>query len=243
MNLFKVLVPAILAGVLLSGCASVSSAEGPQAINDPLEPVNRVMFDTTLALDKAVLRPTALAYRTVFPAFMRDSLRNFLNNLGSPVILANDVLQGEGTRAGDTLIRAGVNTTLGLGGLVDVAKRWGYMRHSEDFGQTLAVYGVGEGPYLFVPLLGPGNPRDVLGWIVDLAFDPLTYAQWREKFFWQFGRAGVDLIDLRARNIETLDEIEKTSLDYYASVRSLYRQSRNNEIRNGATEVQDLPDF
>ena len=243
MSLFKAFFAAALAGVLLSGCATMPAIDGPQAINDPLEGVNRVSFDATLALDRAILRPTALAYRTVFPAFMRDSLRNFLNNLGSPVILANDVLQGEITRAGDTLIRVGVNSTLGLGGLVDVAKRWGYMRHSEDFGQTLAVYGVGEGPYLFVPLLGPGNPRDVLGWIVDLAFDPLTYAQWREKFLWQFGRAGVDLIDLRARNIETLDEIEKTSLDYYASVRSLYRQSRNNEIRNGATEVQDLPDF
>jgi phospholipid-binding lipoprotein MlaA len=243
MNLFKALILAAMAGVMLSGCASMSATEGPQAINDPFEGFNRVSFDTTLALDRAILRPTALAYRQVFPAFLRDSVRNFLNNLDSPIILANDVLQGEVNRAGDTLIRVGVNSTLGLGGLVDVAKRWGYMRHSEDFGQTLAVYGVGEGPYLFVPLLGPGNPRDVVGWGVDLAFDPLTYAQWREKTLWQFGRTGVDFVDLRARNIETLDEIEKTSLDFYASVRSLYRQSRNNEIRNGATEVQDLPDF
>ncbi len=243
MRFFQVTILAAMAGVLLSGCASMSAAEGPQAINDPLEPFNRVSFNATLAVDKAVLRPTALVYRRVFPAFLRDSLRNFLNNLDSPVTLANDVLQGEVNRAGDTLIRMGVNSTLGLGGLVDVAKRWGYMRHSEDFGQTLAVYGVGEGPYLFVPLVGPGNPRDVVGWGVDLAFDPLTYAQWREKLLWQFGRTGVDFVDLRARNIETLDEIEKTSLDFYASVRSLYRQSRNNEIRNGATEVQDLPDF
>jgi phospholipid-binding lipoprotein MlaA len=243
MSLFKALISAALAGVVLCGCASMPAIEGPQAINDPLEGFNRVSFDTTLALDRAILRPTALAYRQVFPAFLRDSIRNFLNNLDSPITLANDVLQGEVTRAGDTLIRAGVNSTLGLGGLVDVAKRWGYMRHSEDFGQTLAVYGVGEGPYLFVPLLGPGNPRDVVGWGVDLAFDPLTYAQWREKFLWQAGRTTVDFVDLRARNIETLDEIEKTSLDFYASVRSLYRQSRNNEIRNGATEVQDLPDF
>jgi phospholipid-binding lipoprotein MlaA len=243
MRFFTVIFLAATAGALLSGCASMPTTEGPQAINDPFEGFNRASFDVTLALDKAIMRPTAQAYRTVFPAFLRDSIRNFLNNLDSPITLANDVLQGEVTRAGDTLIRAGVNSTLGLGGLVDVAKRWGYMRHSEDFGQTLAVYGVGEGPYLFVPLLGPGNPRDVVGWGVDLAFDPLTYAQWREKFLWQAGRTTVDFVDLRARNIETLDEIEKTSLDFYASVRSLYRQSRNNEIRNGATEVQDLPDF
>jgi phospholipid-binding lipoprotein MlaA len=146
-------------------------------------------------------------------------------------------------RAGVTLLRAGVNTTIGLAGLVDVASRWGYMRHYEDFGQTLAIYGVGEGPYLFVPLVGPGNPRDIVGWGADLAFDPFTYAQWREKFWYQAGRAGVDFVDLRARNIETLDDVERTSLDFYASVRSLYRQTRNNEIRNGATEVQDLPDF
>src|SRR5258706_7858300 len=112
---------------------------------------------------------------------MRDSVRNFLNNLDSPITLANDVLQGEISRAGDTLIRVGVNSTLGLGGLVDVAKRGGYIRHSQDFGQTLAVYGVGEGPYLFVPLLGPGNPRDLVGCVADLAFDPLTHTPWREK--------------------------------------------------------------
>ena len=243
MRFFTAIFLAATAGALLSGCATMPATEGPQAINDPFEGFNRVSFDATLALDRAILRPTAQAYRTVFPAFLRDSIRNFLNNLDSPIILANDVLQGEVNRAGDTLIRVGVNSTLGLGGLVDVAKRWGYMRHSEDFGQTLAVYGVGEGPYLFVPLVGPGNPRDVVGWIADLAFDPLTYAQWREKFLWQAGRTAVDFVDLRARNIETLDEIERTSLDFYASVRSLYRQSRNNEIRNGATEVQDLPDF
>lgn len=243
MKFFKVLIAATAVAIFLSACASTAAIDGPMAVNDPFEPVNRVMFDATLAVDKAVLRPTAIVYRDVVPAFMRDSLRNFLNNLDSPVIFANDLLQGDLDRAGDTFIRAGVNTTLGLGGLVDVAKRWGYMRHYEDFGQTLAVYGLGEGPYLFLPLIGPGNPRDVLGRGVDFAFDPLIYAQWREKQLWQIGRWGVDFLDLRARNIETLDEIEKTSLDFYASVRSLYRQSRNNEIRNGATEVQDLPDF
>src|SRR5258706_1548512 len=179
MSLFKAIILAALAGVMLSGCASMSATEGPQAINDPFEGFNRVSFDTTLALDKALMRPTAVAYRQVFPAFLRDSIRNFLNNLDSPIILANDVLQGEVNRAGDTLIRAGVNSTLGIGGLVDVAKRWGYMRHSGDFGQTLAVYGVGEGRCLFVPLLGPGNPVDVVGCAVSLAFSPLTYGQYQ----------------------------------------------------------------
>lgn len=221
----------------------MADVEGPQAVNDPFESVNRFSFDVSLAFDKGIVRPVAVVYRRIVPEPVRDSIRNFMNNLDSPLIFANDVLQGETDRAGTTLLRAGVNTTLGLGGLFDPAARMGYMRHYEDFGQTLAVYGVGEGPYIFVPLFGPANPRDILGWAVDLAFDPLTYARWDGKFYWQAGKSAVDLVDLRARNIDTLDDLEKSSLDFYASVRSLYRQSRNNEIRNGATEVEDLPDF
>jgi phospholipid-binding lipoprotein MlaA len=217
--------------------------EGPQDVNDPFESANRVSFDVSLAFDKGILRPVAVVYRRVVPEPLRDAVRNFLNNLDSPLIFANDLLQGEGERAGTTLVRAGLNTTIGIGGLFDVAVRWGYMRHYEDFGQTLAVYGVGEGPYIFVPLFGPANPRDILGWAVDIAFDPFTYARWDGKIYWTTAKVAVDFTDLRARNIDTLDDLEKTSLDFYASVRSLYRQSRNNEIRNGATEVEDLPDF
>jgi phospholipid-binding lipoprotein MlaA len=243
MSIYKGIMAALLAGIQLSGCAAVRNTEGPQDINDPFESFNRASFEVTLAADKAIMRPTAVGYRRIVPEPMRTVVRNFLNNLDSPVIFTNDVLQGSVDRAGVTLLRAGINTTLGLGGLVDVAHRWGYIRHSEDFGQTLGVYGVGEGPYLFVPFVGPGNPRDVVGWGVDFLFDPITYAQWREKQWWQVGRTAVDFVDLRARNIETLDDVERSSLDFYASLRSLYRQTRNNEIRNGATEVQDLPDF
>ena len=218
-------------------------APGGPIENDPFESTNRVLFDYTIKVDKAVLRPTAIAYRRVVPNDVRTSIRNFLNNLSSPAIFVNDVLQGEMDRAGVTALRAGVNTTLGIGGILDVAARWGYQRHSEDFGQTLAVYGIGEGPYLFVPLLGPGNPRDLLGFVIGFAFDPLSYVQWGNEIFVPFTRFGVDLVDLRERNIETLDDVELNSLDFYASIRSLYRQTRDNEIRNGATEVQDLPDF
>jgi phospholipid-binding lipoprotein MlaA len=136
-----------------------------------------------------------------------------------------------------------VNTTVGVGGIIDVADRWGLPRHREDFGQTLARLGIGEGPYLFIPLFGPANPRDLFGYGTDLFFQPLTYVQWGDESYVPYVRYGIDLLDLRARNIETLDEIEQTSLDYYASVRSLYRQSRNNEINNGAAAIEDLPDF
>jgi len=243
MKALRAIVAAVLAGVFLAGCATQRAVNGPQDLNDPFEPFNRLMFNTTLAIDKAVLRPTAIVYRAVFPQPIRDLVRNFLNNLDSPIILTNDLLQGELGRARITLVRAAVNTTVGIGGLFDVADRWGLPRHREDFGQTLARLGIGEGPYLFIPLFGPANPRDLLGYGTDLFFQPLTYVQWGDESYVPYVRYGVDLLDLRARNIETLDEIEQTSLDYYASVRSLYRQSRNNEINNGASAVEDLPDF
>ena len=243
MKALRAFLTAVLVGFFLTGCASMRAVEGPQEINDPFEPFNRLMFNTTLAVDKVLLRPTAIVYRAVFPQPIRDGVRNFLNNLDSPVIFTNDLLQGEFARAKVTFVRTVVNTTVGIGGLFDVADRWGFPRHREDFGQTLARLGIGEGPYLFIPLFGPANPRDLFGYGTDLFFQPLTYVQWGDESYIPYVRYGVDLIDLRARNIETLDEIEQTSLDYYASVRSLYRQSRNNEINNGAAAVEDLPDF
>src|SRR5262245_12960002 len=138
MKALSTIVAAILVGVLLTGCASMQAVEGPQDINDPFEPFNRAMFNTTLAIDKVLLRPTAIVYRAVFPQPVRNGVRNFLNNLDSPVILTNDLLQGEFDRARITLVRTLVNTTVGIGGLFDVADKWGYPRHREDFGQTLA---------------------------------------------------------------------------------------------------------
>jgi phospholipid-binding lipoprotein MlaA len=242
MRALSALAAILLAGFGLAGCATMP-ADGPQDLNDPLESWNRLMFNATLAVDKGVYRPVAIVYRRALPQPVRDSFRNFLNNLNTPVILANDVLQGELDRAGVTFIRAGINTTVGVGGLFDFATRWGYQRHDEDFGQTLGVYGVGEGPYIFIPLIGPANPRDIVGRITDIFFDPLTYVQWGNEDYVPYVRFGLDYLDLRERNIETLDEVEATSLDYYASVRSLYRQTRQNEINNGAAAVQDLPDF
>jgi phospholipid-binding lipoprotein MlaA len=243
MHRTKTILLGILTALSLSGCVTVPEGENRQEANDPLESWNRGVFNVSVAVDKALFRPLAIAYRSVIPSPIRDSVRNILNNLQSPVIFANDVLQGDVDRAGTTLLRAGVNSTIGFGGIFDVAQVWGFPRHSEDFGQTLAVWGVGEGPYLFVPLLGPGNPRDLFGYGVDVVMDPFTWWKFHGRYTFGETRLGVDMLDLRARNIDTLDEIEKSSLDYYASIRSLYRQTRENEIRNGATQVQDLPEF
>lgn len=211
--------------------------------NDPFESSNRFFFNVNQALDEALMRPVAVAYRDVVPEFARDGVRNFLNNLNSPVIFANDLMQGEGDRAGTTMVRFGINTTIGVGGLFDVAGDWGYPYHDEDFGQTLAVWGVNDGPYFYFFVLGPSSARDFTGFVVDRGLDPLTYVGWGDDYQWvPITRAVVNVIDLRSRNIDTLDEIERTSVDYYASIRSLYRQSRADAIRNGKPS-EELPNF
>ncbi len=212
--------------------------------NDPFESGNRIMFDVNQALDEILLRPVSVVYRAVVPDFAQDGVRNFMNNLNAPVIFANDVLQGESDRAGTTLLRFGINSTIGIGGLIDVAKELDMPYHDEDFGQTLGTWGAGEGPYLYFLVMGPSNIRDFGGFVVDRGLDPLTYVNWGndELEYVPLARTVLNVIDLRARNIETLDEIERSSVDYYASIRSLYRQSRADAIRNGAAS-SDLPDF
>ncbi|NWG47333.1 MAG: VacJ family lipoprotein [Alphaproteobacteria bacterium] len=213
--------------------------------NDPLEDVNRVFFSVNNGIDTVLLRPVAEVYRFVIPGFGRNGIRNFLDNLATPVVFANDVFQGEFSRAGTTAARFGINTTIGIGGVLDPAEAWGLERHSEDFGQTLGVYGVGEGPYLYLPLLGPSPPRDLLGRGVDMALDPINWIGGDTAEIVGISTTVLNVIDIRARNIETLDELERSSIDYYAAVRSLYRQSRRTAIRNGEIDFEryDLPDI
>ncbi len=230
----------LAASINLAACATIGTAT---AENDPLEPTNRALFDFTLAVDRNLTRPIAIGYREVLPQPLRIVIRNFLDNLRSPVIFINDVLQGEPERAGTTFARAVVNTSVGVGGLFEVAEGWGMPKHSEDFGQTLAVWGVGEGSYLLVPLLGPSNTRDLFGFGVDFVLDPLFYVRWGDERYIPWTRYGVHLIDLRSRTIEQVDDIERTSADFYAATRSLYRQNRSDAINNGIVDVEELPDF
>jgi len=239
--------------LLAAGCATSQpdngneqwpSAEGDQAYtaeydNDPLELPNRFVFAFNEMLDFAVFRPLAVTYRFLVPELVRDSVRNFLRNLSTPVILANDLLQGELGRAEVTTTRFAINSTAGFLGLFDVAGGMGYEYHDEDFGQTLAVHGMGEGVYLVLPILGPSSIRDGLGIVVDSYLDPLTYvAQNNDAEDWMFARRAVAGIDFRSRNIETLDDLKRDSIDFYARIRSLYRQTRANDINNGAPGTQ-----
>ena len=238
----------LLLGFMVSACATAPDPNDKEAvaeyneINDPLEPFNRAMFEFNRGLDTLVLRPVAAMYRGFVPPPVRELVSNFLSNLKTPVILLNDVLQGETDRAMNTLSRFAINTTVGVLGFGDPATEMGYPAHKEDFGQTLATWGVDGGPYLVLPILGPSNPRDAVGKVVDVITDPIWhYAQNTDKEYIPNQRFVADAVDFRQRNMEDIDDLEKTSLDYYAAVRSLYRQVRVDEINNGKAGTRGLP--
>jgi len=232
-------------GLSVAGCAGspgVQPGVGSDP-SDPLESWNRQVFAMNKGFDHALLKPAAVAYVDVVPEPARDGVHNFLVNLDSPDTLANDLLQGEVTFAVQTAGRFALNSTVGLGGLVDVATPAGIPSHSADFGQTLGVWGIGDEPYLVLPLLGPDNPRDLVGYVADVFADPFMYLGVRSYTYWAIGRGAVEIVDTRSRNIETIDELERSSVDEYASMRSLYKQYRDAHIRHGRQDVKDLPDM
>jgi phospholipid-binding lipoprotein MlaA len=216
---------------------------GRFAIPDPWEDFNRNMYGVNDAADKAVLEPVARGYRAVAPQFVRTGVSNFLHNLGAPVILVNDVLQGEIGRAGVTVARFGINSTLGVLGLLDPATDFGFQRHDDDFGQTLAVWGVGPGPYLFVPLLGPTTVRDGAGHLVDLAFDPLNWARFRHADEVRAARIVVGAISTREELLDPVDAMRRTSIDPYSTVRATYQLTRESEILHGAVDDEESPNL
>ena len=223
-------------GAAVTGCAATpTTPEGQLAAaeaNDPMEPTNRAIFAFNKDVDDSVGKPVARAYRDVVPEFARDGIRNVLGNIEEPANFVNAVLQGEDERAAETAVRFIFNSTAGIAGIFDVAADYGLEANEEDFGQTLAVWGVDEGPYVVLPLLGPSTARDAVGEIVDNFTNPIGYVM--------PGAASITAsvfegIDLREQNLDTLDDLERNSIDYYASMRSLYRQNRQAEIDNGET--------
>jgi len=238
--------PLIVLALLTSGCAT--RPQNPQQaalvgedFHDPFEDANRKIFDFNQVVDRHVLVPVAKAYRASLPEPVRNSLRDFLNNLQGPLNFVNDTLQGDFGRAKDTAVRFVVNSTLGMAGLVDLAGRWGIPYHEQDLGVTLGVWGIPEGPYIVIPILGPSDVRDFGGVVAQGFADPwnimVSGNPW--TLYWiPYVRGGVSGIDQRARYLDTLADIERTSLDYYATIRSLYRQRRAAMIRH---ERKNLP--
>ena len=237
----------------LGACATTpaQTTADPGTINDPYEGFNRKMFAFNNGVDKYALGPAADVYKTVTPEFARDRVGDFLRNLKAPVIFVNDVLQAEPERAGDTFFRFTINTTIGLVGLWDAADHFGIERHSEDFGQTLAVWGVDSGPYLVMPFLGPTTPRDLAGKGVDYAFDPLTWTEFDgdpdldDKI--ALGRGVLGGLNARVALDDQIDQLNAQPEPYIA-LRRIYSSQRQAEIRNGREQeeselYEDLPDF
>jgi len=215
-------------------------------VNDPLEPVNRAIFGFNEVVQSVLLRPIAELYNNNLPAGFRSGVRNFLANLATPVTVANDLLQGDPQAAVVSVARFMVNTTAGIGGIADVARETGHEGRTEDFGQSMGVWGVGEGFYVVLPIFGPSNPRDAVGkFLVDPFFDPVgMWVSNTNQTELEWTRQAVDGLSEYAGVVDDLSQVKKTSVDYYAAIRSLYRQKRKSEIANGEQlELPAIPDL
>jgi phospholipid-binding lipoprotein MlaA len=222
----------ILLLALMSGCAT-----GPNP-RDPYEALNRKIYQFNEGVDKAVLKPAAQVYRTVVPDFLRLGISNFFSNIDDIFIALNNVLQGKFAIAYSDLGRIAINSTLGLGGLFDIASDAGIDKHEEDFGQTLGVWGVRDGPYIMLPFLGPSSGRDTVGRGVDFFLDPIAlvnpastrYLLWSTR-----------IVSDRAEGLEAGNILQRAALDKYEFLREAYLQRRRSLIFDGTPPLD--PDF
>ena len=208
----------------LSGCATNGGASNPQ---DPLEGFNRAMFTFNDKLDQVALKPVATAYRDWLPSFVQTGVNNFFGNLGDVWSAVNGYLQGSGVDGTTAVMRVAVNTTFGLGGLLDVSSAAGLQKKNKDFGQTLGKWGVGSGPYVVLPLFGPSNIRDTAALPVDFYGDIWTY---KYPVRWRNTGSVVRLIDKRANLLDAGTLLEDAALDKYEFVRDAYTQRRQSQI-------------
>ena len=257
---------ALLAAAALVALAAAAAPAAAQtnggAVDDPMEGVNRQFYKLHQGIDRVLLRPAAFAYQRIFPKVVRRALHNFLGNIDEPLIFANDLLQLRVAHAGRTAVRFATNTTFGAAGLFDPATKAGFPHHDNDFGETLARYGIAPGPYVFLPLMGPSTLRDLIGSGVEFAANPLTLAGYHSlggfnaaaiagalthrTSLGAFNAAAIVVggLDQRVAADGDLKQIDQMGTDSYATLRSLYLQSRQAEISGGDTvNIQTLPDF
>lgn len=235
-----------LSSLAVSSCASMKGNEIHEAgvtIYDPMEEQNRQVMAFNMAVDKAIINPVIDGYRTVAPRPVRSGIRNVLRNLRSPITFVNQLLQGDLGGARDALLRVTINSTVGVGGIFDVAGYEGIEYEPEDFGQTLAVWGVEHGPYMVVPFIGPSSIRDYGGYFADTIADPLRWHLFNTNNELLYsGKYVVDYIDIRDSLKDTLDDLERNSIDYYAAIRSTYYQHRKALVNdNKSISISDIP--
>lgn len=241
----------ICAPLFLAGCASTGQSPTAQANNDPYESFNRKMWWVDLKLYHYALRPVASGYRDVVPDIMQEAIGNIFHNMKTPLFMANNLLQGDFDKFGDNFARLFLNTTLGLGGMIDIGSRADLPYQEADLGQTFGSWGIDSGPYLVLPLLGPSDPRDLVGYGIESVGDPFSVEMRAHGYTYApYIRGGVEIIHNQAQNIDQFDELERSSLDFYAAARSLYQQNREGMVQaargNGnnaqAPNVIDLTD-
>ena len=216
-----------------SGEVWAQEEEPEVQINDPWEPFNQTMFTFNLKVDEYALRPVAKAYDAILPDAAQRGVGRFFKNLGVVERFANNLFQGKFPRAGQEVGRFLVNTTIGCAGFLDVADSlFGWQEHPEDFGQTLAVYGVENGPYLVLPFLGPSTVRDVTGSVVDGALNPMNYFLSTLQVFAIKGGIGVaSAVNYRSMNLDLFENIQRSSVDLYGAVQDGYVQRREKLIK------------
>lgn len=245
----RLMVAAATGGLVLAlaphALAQGPVVQGPVANPDPWERFNRFSFRVHQAIDRAALRPLAMAYVHVTPKPLREAIHNVIANLGEPVVAFNDVFQGRFRQAGMTTVRFATNSTVGVAGVFDVATGAGAPHHHNGFDLTLGRYHVASGPFLFIPLLGPTTVRDLIGMGVDGAINPIQWAKYPERNTVVITRAIVGGVDLRARVDSQLESLMSDAVDPYATLRSVYLQNVQSQINEGQPDAapQPLPDF
>ena len=207
-------------------------------IYDPIEPLNRAIFSFNNTADKIILEPVSKGYKKL-PSPVQSGISNFLSNLRMPLVVVNQLLQGQGKNASESAGRFLVNSTIGILGLIDVADKMGLEEKKEDFGQTLATWGVGDGFYIVLPFYGPSNVRDTAGMVIAYTTDPINAYAVNEGEAWVVPlRTAVNAVDQRSKIIDEVNALRDNSVDYYAAVRSSYYQNRKAAINN--TDDSDL---
>jgi phospholipid-binding lipoprotein MlaA len=218
---------------LLGGCATSGNPK------DPIEGFNRAMYGVHDGIDTVLLKPVATGYDTITPDLVQTGVTNFFANINDIMTATNNLLQGKPKQAVSDLGRVAVNSTIGILGIFDAASGMGLEKHDEDFGQTMGVWGVGEGAFVFLPIMGPRTVRDAAGIYMDIWFDPVNYIDHvpTRNTIW-----AVRIVNLRANLLPADKVIEEAALDKYSYIRDAYLQNRRNQVYDGNPPPRSLDD-
>ena len=252
MKQLKYILMIVIASTMIFGCAKnnnelVTSDIKDNQLSDPFESINRKVFAFNNKVDKKLLRPVAKGYRVVTNDYVRGKVNNVFSNLKEPITFANQILQGKINKSAVTLSRFAINSTVGLLGINDPATKINLEKSDEDFGQTLASWGVTSGPYIVVPFWGPATPRHLVGKTVDIMSDPVLIASnegneaGRTNTYYAYKAANI--VADREKMLDYLDDLEATSADYYTAIKSAYNQNRREAINDGEEEADYEFDF